>query len=297
MSDLPTHRPDQAYCLLSALEAGFVDVPLDYMIDIAKPGERANLPALAFLLRHSKTNDTLVFDLGVRKDWQNLLAPAYLERIKHMTFGVSVPADAADSLAQGGLAPPDIKYICISHIHFDHIGDAAPYTNATFLVGEHARSHIEDGYPKQQNSLYRTDLVPLERTRYLEPERWPALGPFPHALDFFGDGSMYIVDAGDGHCPGHLNLLARTSPDGGWVYLAGDSAHDWRLITGEASIPTHEVYGCAHRDKGAAALHMRRIRELVETYPRVRVLLAHDVPWYEINKGGPGFWPGSIDSL
>ncbi|KAI0697724.1 Metallo-hydrolase/oxidoreductase [Cerioporus squamosus] len=277
MSDLPAHKPDQAYCLLSALEAGFVDVPLDYMIDVAQPGERANLPALAFLLRHSKTNDTLVFDLGVPKDWQNRLAPAYLERIKHMTFGVS--------------------HVCLSHIHFDHIGDAAPYTNATFLVGAHARSHVEHGYPEDEKSLYRADLVPLDRTRFLDPADWPALGPFPHALDFFGDGSVYVVDAGDGHCPGHLNLLARTSPDGGWVYLAGDSAHDWRLITGEAKIPTHAVFGCAHRDKEAAAVHIGRIRKLVETYPRVRVLLAHDVPWYAINKGGPGFWPGTVDSL
>ncbi|RPD78535.1 Metallo-hydrolase/oxidoreductase [Lentinus tigrinus ALCF2SS1-7] len=296
MPELSAHKSDQAYCLLSALEAGFVDVPLNYMIDTAAPGERANLPALAFLLRHSKTNDTLVFDLGVRKDWQNL-APVYLERIEHMTFGVTVPADAADSLAKGGLAPTDIKYVCLSHIHFDHIGDTAPYTNATFLVGAHAREHIEHGYPKDERAMYRADLVPFDRTRFLYPAVWPALGPFPHALDFFGDGSLYVVDAGDGHCPGHLNVLARTLPDGGWVFLAGDSAHDWRLLTGEANIPTHEVFGCAHRNKEEAALHMRRIRKLVETYPRVRVLLAHDVPWYEINKGGPGFWPGTIDSL
>ena len=82
------------------------------------------------------------------------------------------------------------------------------------------------------------------------------------------------------------------------MYLAGDAAHDHRLLTREAGIPQHDVWGCAHRDKEQAALHMARIRTLVKTFPRVRVLLAHDVPWYELNKERrTGFWPETIDSL
>ena len=118
-------------------------------------------------------------------------------------------------------------------------------------------------------------------------------GPFDRALDFFGDGSLYIVDA-PGHLPGHVNVLARTSADGGWVYLAGDSAHDWRIITGEDRIATQPM--CIHADKEQAEAHIARIREL-RANPRVRVLLAHDVPWYEENKGGDAYWPGEIKSL
>lgn len=40
---------------------------------------------------------------------------------------------------------------------------------------------------------------------------------------------------------------------------------------------------------------MRRIRELTEM-PRVKVILAHDDPWYKENKGGTAFWPGKIPS-
>ena len=47
---------------------------------------------------------------------------------------------------------------------------------------------------------------------------------------------LYVVDAGDGHVAGHINVLARTSEDGGWIYLAGDSAHDRRLLTGPLNI-------------------------------------------------------------
>ncbi|PIL34021.1 hypothetical protein GSI_03729 [Ganoderma sinense ZZ0214-1] len=296
-TELPADKPGQAYCLVSALEAGFCELPLDYIIDTAKPGDRVNLPCLAFLLRHTKTNDTFVFDLGIRKDHENL-TPGYLERIGQMTFKLHVPSDAADALAKGGLAPPDITYVCYSHLHFDHVGDAAPYTRATFLVGAGARPLVESGYPHDPQSLFDAALLPPGRTHWLDPAQWPPLGPFPHALDLHGDGSLYVVDAGAGHMPGHLNVLARTSDDGGWVYLAGDAAHDHRLLSGAARIPEHDVWGCAHRDGAQAALHMARIRKLGETYPRVRVMLAHDVPWYELaRESGRGFWPDTIDSL
>ena len=299
-TDLPADKPGQAYCLVSALEAGFCELPLEYLIDTAKPGERANLPCLAFLLRHTKTNETFVFDLGIRKDHENF-TPAYLERIRHMTFKLAVPSDAADALAKGGLAPHDITYVCYSHLHFDHVGDRTPYTRATFLVGADARPLVEAGYPHDAQSLFDVAVLPTDgRTRWLDPsdQGWQPLGPFPHALDFYGDGSLYVVDAGAGHMPGHLNVLARTSDDGGWIYLAGDAAHDHRLLTGAARIPEHDVFGCAHRDKAQAALHIARIRRLAETYPRVRVMLAHDVPWYElVRESGRGFWPDTIDSL
>ncbi|KAI0633699.1 Metallo-hydrolase/oxidoreductase [Trametes polyzona] len=295
MTDLPSHSPDQAYMNVSALEAGHIRVPLDWIIDTAKEGETSQLPALSFLLRHSKNGDVLVFDLGIRKDWHNV-PPAYLQRIEKMGFAVDVPEDVVDSLAKGALAPTAVTHVCYSHIHFDHIGDSRPYTNATFLVGAAAQPLAARGWPEDPDSLFAQDLLPAGRTRFLDPAEWPPLGPFPHALDLYGDGSLYIIDA-PGHMPGHINILARTSPDGGWIYLAGDSGHDRRLLTGEARIPFHEIFGCAHRDREAAAEHLARIRALMGTYPRVRVLLAHDVPWYEVNKGGPAFWPGVIDSL
>lgn len=125
------------------------------------------------------------------------------------------------------------------------------------------------------------------------------LGPFAKALDYFGDGSIYIVDA-PGHLQGYLNLLARTSADGGWIYLAGDSAHDWRLVHGEGAIAEFDTpegaHICLHAEKAQAEDTIRRIAQIL-TLPRVRVLLAHDAEWFEENNGGSSFWPGKIESL
>lgn len=105
-----------------------------------------------------------------------------------------------------------------------------------------------------------------------------------------------------GHVAGHINVLARTSANGSWILLGGDSAHDWRLVTGEKAFAcvVDEVTGLTrcimHADKEAAEENVKRMRALLGV-GRVRVLIAHDVPWYEANKGGPAFLPGVIPVL
>ncbi|TFY70968.1 hypothetical protein EVG20_g2031 [Dentipellis fragilis] len=101
--------------------------------------------------------------------------------------------------------------------------------------------------------------------------------------------------------PGHFNLLLRTSSDGGWMYLAGDTRHNWRILTGELGVAEriHPITGkpfCIHEDKKVAEEHIVRVRSLLE-HPRVRVAIVHNSVWYEENKGGPMFWPGAFESL
>ena len=294
---LPPPSANQPFCNVSALQAGLVTVPLAWILDGVEDTVKITAPALCFLLRHSSTDTTFLVDLGVHKDWERSLPPGLVKRLTEtLGFEPDATQDVVEALAKGNTKPTDITYVLLTHLHFDHTGDASRFPTSTFLTGEGSRALVADGYPKNPNSPVTQDVVPEGRTRYLNPESWPTLGPFPHALDFYGDGSLYIVDAGHGHIPGHLNVLARTSADGGWIYLAGDSAHDWSILTGEGKIGKHSVFGCAHIDVAAAEEHIARIRQLMKE-PRVRVLLAHDRPWFEKNKDGPAFWPGKIESL
>lgn len=271
-------------------------MPLAQIIDTSPPGETSRLPCLAFLLKHSSRQDTLLFDLGTRKDWESASAPASLALIKKW-YGVDVPQDVIDSLRKGGLEPADVTHVCISHMHFDHVGDPRAFTNATIIAGAATRELLTPGYPADPTSFFHHDVLPESRTRYIAPDDagTVAIGPFAKALDYYGDGSLYIVHT-PGHLPGHLSLLARTSPDGAWAFIAGDAAHDWRLITGEAHIADGPHVGCLHTDKEAATGTMAQIRALAQE-PRVRVLLSHDVPWYSKNKGGAAFWPGCLKSF
>ncbi|KAF8911678.1 hypothetical protein CPB84DRAFT_1743043 [Gymnopilus junonius] len=110
-------------------------------------------------------------------------------------------------------------------------------------------------YPAKFRSLkWKLPTTKGDRTQYISDDNWKPIGPFPRAFDSYGDGSLYIVDS-PGNVDGHMNILARTSADGAWMYLAADSAQHWKLITGEAKIkvgvPGHP-YFCVHHDKAKA---------------------------------------------
>ncbi|KAG5637087.1 hypothetical protein H0H81_005820 [Sphagnurus paluster] len=291
LMSLPSPVVDQAYCNISALEAENIGLPLKVYIDT--PANQVLLaPSLSFLIQHVKRPEKLVFDLVIRRDWLNL-PPQAIAIDYENNFDLRVQQDIVDSLAKGGLEPTDINTVCLSHCHFDHVGDHKLFPTGTFMVGAAAAELFEPGYPTNPTSSFSSDLLPHDRTLYLKSDGWKPIGPFPHGLDFYGDGSLYIVDS-LGHHPGHLNILARTSSDGVWLLLAGDSAHHWSILTGESEIAT--AHGCAHVDKEAAERHIARIQDLMKQ-PRVRILLAHDDPWYKENKEGSSFFPGKIASL
>lgn len=124
-----------------------------------------------------------------------------------------------------------------------------------------------------------------------------AIGPFPRALDLLGDGSLYVIDS-PGHLPGHVNLLIRTSSDGGWLYLASDAAHDVRMIRAGRDIavfpgPNGKVL-CAHHSPETARANIESIRTVIKL-PRVQVILAHDFEWDAEHKED-SFLPNSITS-
>lgn len=297
---LPLPAPDQRYCEVSALDGGFLDMPDHLLVSTAKPGERHIVPSLAFLLTHAQTRARLLFDLGM--DPEHEYTEVYKARPHIGIIHKPVPpVDIVSSLKKGGLKPEDVSHICLSHVHWDHVGNPSLFPKAEFIVGGEARKLFSPGFPTNPKSAFPEDLLPAERTKFVDTENddWRPVGPFPRALDYFGDGALYIVDS-PGHLPGHLNILARTSNDGAWIYLAGDSAHDWRLVRGEGNIAefVDESRGriCIHSDVQRAAEHIRRVADMT-TLPRVRVLLAHDNEWYDANKDGNSFWPGKIPSL
>lgn len=118
---------------------------------------------------------------------------------------------------------------------------------------------------------------------------WRPHGSLPQTMDIFQDGSVLLVDA-PGHLPGHTNLLARTGPDN-YVYLAGDTCHDRRLMTGEKDIgewvdeQNHTC--CIHADKEEAARMIARVRQLESE--GVEVIFAHDVEWEEDSRNASRF--------
>lgn len=216
----------------------------------------------------------------------------------------------------------------MSHVHWDHIGTPSQFTKSNFVVGAGSLELLR-GCGDQSSgghAHFEADLLPHGRVVELPPTTtldsavttngarngiemkgngsmanlqsvsWQPLAHFPHAIDFFRDGSLYLIDA-PGHLRGHTNILARTGPQK-WVYLAGDACHDRRILTGEVGIATWEneegKVCCIHSDVEETEKTIERIRMVMNAKEEVEVILAHDVDWAEDEGNEARFWPGNL---
>ncbi|KAL5335075.1 beta-lactamase-like protein [Aspergillus crustosus] len=186
----------------------------------------ARNPAFSFLLEH-KSGRKLVFDLGIRKDYQNY-APKIADYIPTTGYNIEVTQNVADILEAHGVAAKEIEAVIWSHWHWDHIGDPSTFPPTTdLIVGPGFKDALLPGYPSNPDSPIReSDYADrnLREITFTDPNTTLQIGQFP-AYDYFSDGSFYLLNS-PGHAIGHLCGLARTTsnPDT-FVLLGGDIAH------------------------------------------------------------------------
>ncbi|KAL3298646.1 metallo-beta-lactamase superfamily protein [Colletotrichum asianum] len=182
-------------------------------------------PAYVFLVEHPSSGRKLLFDLGVRKDFENL-APPIQQWFKESGTTCSVDKDVRDILEEGGIQPDEIEGIIWSHWHWDHIGDPSRFpTSTALIVGPGFKKVLTPGYPTNPSApLLDSDFAGRELRELSFAESAIRVGSFP-AIDYFGDGSFYILDA-PGHTVGHVNALARvtTDPDS-FILMGADTCH------------------------------------------------------------------------
>ncbi len=321
---LPAAGPNQKYVTISALDSGQLTLPEKLFVADADPDKRATVPSISFLIRHpyksssGRDSTTMVFDLGIARDVLSY-PQAMQSHIANRQPTIHHP-DTTDSLRLGNIDPAtDIDIVMLSHVHWDHIGTPSDFVSSQFIVGSGTLHLLENGapphYPKE---IFDPDLLPRDRTRELPPtdpnsttaapasaqtkHTWNRLFSFPSAADFFGDGSVYIIDA-PGHLFGHINLLCRAGPHK-WVYLGGDCCHDVRILTGEKDIALyddgHGQLRSVHVDTDKAKDTLTKIRPLLKgevteesgEKVEVEVIVAHDGGWRVSNR--ERFLPGTL---
>ena len=69
----------------------------------------APVPSFCFLLEHPN-GQKLIFDLGIRKDWQNL-APSIVERFRKVGHQPSVEKNVAEVLEESGIETVNINAV------------------------------------------------------------------------------------------------------------------------------------------------------------------------------------------
>lgn len=156
-------------------------------------------------------------------------------------------------------------------MHIDHSGDPSLFPNATVVIGAGTQAYSRPAYPLDPSSKCLESSFPDGRTRELtEAEYKTSVGLWPKAHDFFGDGSVLLIDA-PGHVPGHQMALVNTEK--GRLLLGGDFCHHCRHLT------TFEkgqgMSYSMHVDEEGARLNLERVDRFLKKNRDVKLCLAH----------------------
>ncbi len=200
------------------------------------------VPCFSFLINQRASDRSILFDLGIRRDWRNL-SPEVISGIEEEDFHITVAKDVRQILEEGGVDVEKIEAVVWSHHHFDHTGDMTRFSSSTTLVvGPGFRRSMLPGYPADpEGMILESDHAGRElREISFTGSQSVTIGRF-RAWDFFADGSFYLLNA-PGHTIGHLCGLARvTSDPDSFVMMGADAANHGAEIRPSAYLPLPEL--------------------------------------------------------
>src|SRR5262245_12648662 len=145
-----------------------------------------------FLVAHP--GGALIFDTGLGDKLVG--RPPYLTR-RGATTSQVVLKTLSSQMAEIGYAPDKIKYLVLSHMHFDHVGNANDFAgpSTTWLVQKGERDAMFGDNVQAQ--AINADYAALKnaRTQLLNGDH-----------DVFGDGTV-VIKSTPGHTVGHQVLF------------------------------------------------------------------------------------------
>jgi N-acyl homoserine lactone hydrolase len=213
----------------------------DLSDDGAYDGRRIDLPAPCFLIRHPEGD--LMWESGISRTRTDLEV--------EVEFGATLE----EQLAELGLTPAGIRFLVVSHGHWDHSGNAGLFASSTWIVNPDERAAMFDDEMRATQAMDDYGALEQAETILITDEH-----------DVFGDGSVQIIQS-PGHTPGHTVLLVRMA-DAGPILLSGDL---WHLAESRAErrVPPFNF------DRAQTLASMDKVEEIVEA-TGARVVIQHE---------------------
>jgi glyoxylase-like metal-dependent hydrolase (beta-lactamase superfamily II) len=170
----------------------------DLADDDAYNGRLLDLPAPCFLIRHP--DGDLMWESGISSTRTDL------------EVGVEFGATLDSQLAELALTPAGIRFLVVSHGHWDHSGNADLFASSTWIVNPDERAAMFDDEMRATQAMDDYGALEAAKTMLITDDH-----------DLFGDGSVRIIQS-PGHTVGHTVLLVQLA-DAGPILLSGDLWH------------------------------------------------------------------------
>ncbi|MCW5760007.1 MAG: N-acyl homoserine lactonase family protein, partial [Phenylobacterium sp.] len=172
--------------------------------------ERVSVPIPFYVLEHP--DGVALFDCGLPAAMCDP-EESYLRALRPLGMDVSLtPAETVTQRLHAlDVDPLRVRYVVLSHLHFDHAGGLRELPNATLVV---QRREWEAGFEPALSQRYGL------RKRYFDLGHEVRLVDGEH--DLFGDGAAVCVPS-FGHTPGHQSLRVRSAA--GDHILVGDACY------------------------------------------------------------------------
>jgi glyoxylase-like metal-dependent hydrolase (beta-lactamase superfamily II) len=168
-------------------------------------GKTGELVDPCFVIRHPK--GVLVWDTGLGD-----AIAAQKDGVTNGPFHIRVDVTLASQLEQLEIKPADVNFLAFSHFHFDHLGNALMFPNATWILNKAEHDAANASPPVFNLSEEFRQKMGAAKKELIAGDH-----------DVFGDGAVRILKA-PGHTPGH-QVLALKLQKTGTVVLSGDLYH------------------------------------------------------------------------
>lgn len=265
---------------LEHLQVGWC-VSLAALAQRGEPWRLRRFPAGVTLIHHPE-HGAVLLDAGYSR-----AAVAALRRWPARLYGTLLPVrlppeeHLVDQLMSRGTDPAAITAIIATHLHIDHLSGAVdlPHTPVWMDPVEISALTSFTGFAALRHGIVAEALPDLQRLRPLEYAAAPeSLAPFAQAMDFFGDGSLWII-LSPGHTDGSVSALARVGETdgqgGGLVLLGGDVAWSERALR-EGIDPHPLIRRLTNHDPAGARRTLQQWQQWLARHPQAEVVVSHE---------------------